>query len=327
MSIKIGLFGYGNIAKAAESGILQNPDMELVTVFTRRNPSDVKTVSGVPAHKKQDVLNFTDKIDVMLMCGGSALDLPKESPDMAKYFNIVDSFDTHAKISQHFLNVDKSAKEGKKVAIISVGWDPGIFSLNRLFSEAFLPNGKGYTFWGKGVSQGHSDAVRRIEGVKRAVQYTNPSQGALKEVREGNLPVFSPREMHTRECFVVLKDGANKEFIENNIKNMPNYFKDYDTTVHFITDEEFNENHTSMPHGGTVIRSGVTGVNNENKQIIEYGIKLNSNPEFTANILLCYARAAKRLYAAGDSGCKTVFDIAPYLLYSGTKEEIMEKLI
>ncbi|NLA72804.1 MAG: diaminopimelate dehydrogenase [Clostridiales bacterium] len=327
MSIKIGLFGYGNIAKAAESGILQNSDMELVAVFTRRNPSDVKTVSGVPVHKKQDVLSFTDKIDVMLMCGGSATDLPKESPDMAKYFNIVDSFDTHTKVLEHFNNVDKSAKEGKKVSIISAGWDPGVFSLNRLFSEAFLPNGKGYTFWGKGVSQGHSDAVRRIDGVKQAVQYTNPSKDALKEVREGILPVFSPCEMHTRECFVVLKDGANKGLVESAIKNMPNYFKDYNTTVHFITDEEFNKNHTAMPHGGTVIRSGFTGIDNENKQIIEYSIKLNSNPEFTANILLCYARAAYRLYNAGDSGCKTVFDIAPYLLFSGTKKDIMERLI
>lgn len=327
MSIRIGLFGYGNIAKAAESGILQNPDMELVAAFTRRNPSDVKTVSGAPVYQKQEIFNFKDKIDVLLMCGGSAVDLPKESPEMAKYFNIVDSFDTHAKVLEHFYNVDKSAKEGERVAIISVGWDPGVFSLNRLFSEAFLPNGKGYTFWGKGVSQGHSDAVRRIDGVKKAVQYTNPSQEALKKVREGGLPVFSPREMHTRECFVVLKDGANKELVENTIKDMPNYFKDYDTTVHFITDEEFDEKHTSMPHGGTVIRSGVTGTINENKQIVEYSIKLESNPEFTANILLCYARAAYRLYNKGDFGCKTVFDIAPHLLFSGTKEDIIGRLL
>ncbi|HZK21186.1 MAG TPA: diaminopimelate dehydrogenase [Oscillospiraceae bacterium] len=327
MSIKIGLFGYGNIAKAAEIGIAQNSDMKLSAVFTRRNPSDIKTVTGAPVYRKEDALNLTDKIDVMLMCGGSALDLPKESPEMAKHFNIVDSFDTHAKIPQHFINVDKSAKKSKKVAIISAGWDPGVFSLNRLFSEAFLPNGKGYTFWGSGVSQGHSDAIRRIEGVKKAVQYTNPSQDALSEVRGGNTPVFLPREMHTRKCFVVPEKGANKELIESTIKSMPNYFADYDTTVNFITEEEFEKEHTFMPHGGTVIRSGTTGSSNENKQIIEYSINLSSNPEFTANILLCYARAAYRLHKNGDSGCKTVFDIAPYLLFRGTKEDIVKRLL
>lgn len=327
MSIKIGLYGYGNIAKAAEYGIRQNFDMVLAAIFTRRNPADIKTQSGAPVYRKEEAASMTGKIDVMLMCGGSAADLPFESPEMARHFNIVDSFDTHAKIPQHFNNVDRSAREGKKVAVISAGWDPGVFSLNRLFSEAFLPNGKGYTFWGKGVSQGHSDAVRRIDGVKKAVQYTNPSQEALKEVREGSFPVFSPREMHTRECFVVIEDGANKELVESTIKNMPNYFKDYDTTVHFITDEEFDEKHTSMPHGGTVIRSGVTGTINENKQIVEYSIKLESNPEFSANILLCYARAAYRLYNKGDFGCKTVFDIAPYLLFSGMKEDIIGRLL
>ncbi len=327
MSIKIGLYGYGNIAKAAEYGIRQNFDMVLAAIFTRRNPADIKTQSGAPVYRKEKAASMTGKIDVMLMCGGSAADLPFESPEMARHFNIVDSFDTHAKIPQHFNNVDRSAREGKKVAVISAGWDPGVFSINRLVSEAVLPEGKGYTFWGRGVSQGHSDAVRRIEGVRDAKQYTIPTESALKAVRSGETPDFTPRQMHLRECFIVPNEGADINKIEEIVKNMPDYFKDYDTTVHFISEDEFNKNHKAIPHGGFVLRSGTTGSNGENKHVIEYGIKLASNPEFTANVLLCYARAAYRMYEAGDSGCKTVFDIAPYLLYNGTPEEMRAKLL
>lgn len=327
MSIRIGLYGYGNIARAAEYGLRQNSDMVLAAVFTRRNPADIKTQSGAPVYGKEKAPSMTDKIDVMLMCGGSAADLPAESPETARYFNIVDSFDTHAKIPSHFEKVNEAALSSGKTAIISAGWDPGMFSLNRLFSEAALPEGKGYTFWGRGVSQGHSDAVRRIKGVKDAKQYTIPAESALKAVRSGETPDFTPRQMHLRECFIVPKEGADTREIEETVRNMPDYFKDYDTTVHFIGEDEFNKNHKAIPHGGFVLRSATTGRDGGNKHIIEYSIKLDSNPEFTANVMLCYARAAYRLNKQGDGGCKTVFDIAPYLLYNGTPEEMRAKLL
>lgn len=327
MSIKIGIYGYGNIAKAAENGINQNSDMELTAIFTRRNPSEIKTASGAPVYAKEEAPRMKDKIDVMLMCGGSVLDLPVESPEMVKHFNIVDSFDTHAKISSHFENVNKAACSSGKTAIISVGWDPGAFSLNRLYASAVLPDGKGYTFWGKGVSQGHSDAVRRIEGVKDAKQYTIPIDAALESVRNGETLEFTPRQMHLRECFIVPEKGANLEEIEKTVKNMPNYFSEYNTTVHFISEEQFNESHSTTSHGGFVLRSGVTGKCGDNRNLIEYSLKLDSNPEFTANVMLCYARAAYRLNKDGCCGCKTVFDVAPYLLYNGTPEDMRAQFL
>ena len=283
MSIRIGIFGYGNLGRGVENAIKQNDDMELVAVFTRRDPASLKinTKNALVCHADK-LSEFTDKIDVMILCGGSATDLPTQTPEVAKLYNVIDSFDTHARIPEHFENVDKSAKESGKVAIISVGWDPGMFSLNRMYAGAILPNGKDYTFWGKGVSQGHSDAIRRIDGVLDAKQYTIPVESALEAVRSGSNPDLTTRQKHTRECFVVAKEGADKARIENEIKNMPNYFSDYDTTVHFITKEELDKDHAGIPHGGFVIRSGVTGANLENKHIIEYSLKLDSNPEFTA---------------------------------------------
>lgn len=328
MSIRIGILGYGNLGRGVECAIKQNPDMELVAVFTRRQPQDLDILT-----KEAKILNvaeiekFTDEIDVLILCGGSATDLPRQTKEYAKYFNVIDSFDTHANIPAHFEAVEKVAKESGKIAIISVGWDPGMFSLNRLYANAILTEGKDYTFWGKGVSQGHSDAIRRVEGVLDAKQYTIPLEEALKSVRNGENPELSIRQKHIRECFVVAKEGANLEKIEEEIKNMPNYFFDYDTTVHFITEEELKKNHSGIPHGGFVIRSGNTGWNKENKHIIEYSLKLDSNPEFTSAVLIAYARAAYRLSKEGNSGCKTVFDIAPAYLSIKTGEELRKEML
>ena len=328
MSIRIGILGYGNLGRGVECAIKQNSDMELVAVFTRRQPQDLNILT-----KEAKILNvaeiekFTDEIDVLILCGGSATDLPRQTKEYAKYFNVIDSFDTHANIPAHFEAVEKAAKEGGKIAIISVGWDPGMFSLNRLYANAILTEGKDYTFWGKGVSQGHSDAIRRVEGVLDAKQYTIPLEEALKSVRNGENPELSTRQKHIRECFVVAKEGSNLEKIEEEIKNMPNYFFDYDTTVHFITEEELKKNHSGIPHGGFVIRSGNTGWNKENKHIIEYSLKLDSNPEFTSAVLVAYARAAYRLSKEGNSGCKTVFDIAPAYLSIKTGEELRKEML
>lgn len=328
MSIKIGILGYGNLGRGVECAVKQSADMELVAVFTRRNPESVKILTENAAVVSiADIAEWRDKIDVMILCGGSATDLPKQTPEIAKLFNVVDSFDTHARIPEHFANVDASAKEGGKVAIISVGWDPGMFSLNRMYANAILPNGKDYTFWGKGVSQGHSDAIRRVEGVKNGKQYTIPVERALTAVRAGENPDLSVREKHTRECFVVLEEGADAAKVEAEIKNMPNYFADYDTTVHFISEEEFNANHTGIPHGGFVIRSGKTGWNEENTHIIEYNLKLDSNPEFTSSVIVAYARACYRLFSESQSGCKTVFDVAPAYLSEKSSAELIADLL
>ncbi len=326
--IRIGIYGYGNLGRGIECAIKQNPDMELVAVFTRREPSTVKILTdGVTVYHVDDALKMTDKIDVMILCGGSAKDLPEQTPYLAKHFNVVDSFDTHAKIPEHFANVDKSAKEGIKVGIISVGWDPGMFSLNRLYASCILPEGKDYTFWGKGVSQGHSDAIRRVSGVKNGKQYTIPVESALDAVRSGTNPELTTREKHIRECFVVAEEGADLDRIEKEIKEMPNYFADYDTTVHFISEEELQKNHSGIPHGGFVIRSGKTGWNKENTHIIEYSLKLDSNPEFTASVIVAYARACYKMSSEGQSGCKTVFDVAPSYLTMLSNEEIRKNML
>lgn len=326
--MKIGILGYGNLGRGVESAVMQNSDMELAAVFTRRKPDTLKIQT-----KTAEVLNvselskWTDKIDVLIICGGSATDLPVQSPECAKMFNIIDSFDTHARIPEHFDNVDKSAKEGGKIAVISVGWDPGLFSLNRMYANAILPEGNDYTFWGRGVSQGHSDAIRRIDGVKDAKQYTVPVEEAIQSVKNCENPVLSTREKHTRECFVVLEDGADAERVEREIKTMPNYFADYDTTVHFITEEELKLNHSGIPHGGFVLRTGKTGLNKENNHVIEYNLKLDSNPEFTSSVLIAYARAAYRLNKEGQSGCKTVFDIPPAYLSPKSAEELRKTML
>ena len=326
--IRIGIYGYGNLGRGVECAIRQNPDMELVAVFTRRAPETVKLINeSVPVYRVEKALEMTNDIDVMILCGGSAKDLPEQTPFLAKYFNVVDSFDTHAKIPEHFENVDKCAKEGGKVGLISVGWDPGMFSLNRLLAGSILVDGQDYTFRGKGVSQGHSDAIRRIEGVKNAKQYTVPVEKALVSVRNGENPTLTTREKHTRECFVVPCEGADLERIENEIKTMPNYFADYDTTVNFISEEEFIKNHAGIPHGGVVIRSGKTGENLENNHIIEYKLTLDSNPEFTASVIVAYARAAYRLSKEGSVGCKTVFDIAPAYLSAKPAEVLRKELL
>ena len=328
MSIKIGILGYGNLGKGIECAVKQNSDMELAAVFTRRDPASVSIkTEGVGVYSVNDILSFKDKIDVLIICGGSATDLPKQTPEYAKHFNVIDSFDTHANIPTHFANVDAAAKEGGKVGIISVGWDPGMFSLNRLYANAILVDGSDYTFWGKGVSQGHSDAIRRIEGVKDARQYTVPVPEALAAVRNGENPELTTRQKHTRECFVVAEEGADLARIENEIKTMPNYFADYDTTVTFISEEELQKNHAGIPHGGFVIRSGKTGWNCENNHIIEYSLKLDSNPEFTTSVLVAYARAAYRLNKEGVSGGKTVFDIAPAYLVNMTPEYMRAHLL
>ena len=324
--IRIGIFGYGNLGRGVEAAIKQNDDMELVAVFSRRDPASVKiNTEGVKVCHADDAKDYADKIDVMILCGGSATDLPVQTPAMAKLFNVIDSFDTHAKIPEHFAAVDKEAKESGKVAVISVGWDPGMFSLNRLYGEAILPEGNSYTFWGKGVSQGHSDAIRRIDGVVDARQYTIPVAEALDKVRSGQNPTLTTRQKHTRECFVVAEEGADLARIENEIKTMPNYFADYDTTVHFISMEELQRDHSGIPHGGFVIRSGKTG--NGNNHIIEYSLKLDSNPEFTSSVLVAYARAAYRLNSEGIKGCKSVLDIAPTYLSPKSAEQLRKELL
>lgn len=328
MAIRIGILGYGNLGRGIECAIKQNDDLELAAVFTRRAPETVKIqTEGVKVYNVADVEAHKDEIDVMILCGGSATDLPKQTPEYVKYFNVIDSFDTHAKIPEHFANVDAAAKATGHVGIISVGWDPGMFSLNRLYANAILSEGSDYTFWGKGVSQGHSDAIRRIEGVKDARQYTVPVPAALEKVRNGENPVLSTREKHTRECFVVAEEGADLTRIENEIKTMPNYFADYDTTVTFISEEELKANHNGIPHGGSVIRTGVTGWNKENKHVIEYSLKLDSNPEFTSSVLVAYARAAYRMNNEGQKGCKTVFDVAPAYLCKQSGEELRAHLL
>ncbi|MBR3889222.1 diaminopimelate dehydrogenase [bacterium] len=325
--MRLGILGYGNLGRGVELAVKQNDDMELIAVFTRRNPEDLKINSEAKVVHVSELENYKDKIDVLILCGGSATDLPEQTPECVKYFNVIDSFDTHAKIPEHFANVDKVAKESGKIGIISVGWDPGIFSLNRLYANAILPNGSDYTFWGKGVSQGHSDAIRRIDGVKDAKQYTVPVEKALESVKNCENPTLSTSDKHTRECFVVLKDGADAERIEREIKTMPNYFADYETTVHFISEEEFKNNHSKMNHGGFVIRTGKTGLNEENNHVIEYSLKLDSNPEFTSSVLVAYARAAYRLSQEGQAGCKTVFDIAPAYLINKSSEELRKMML
>lgn len=328
MKIRIGIMGYGNLGKGIECAIRQNPDMELKAVFTRRDPAGVKILTdGVKVYPAAEAAAMKDEIDVMILCGGSATDLPKQTQEYVKLFNVIDSFDTHARIPEHYAKVDAAAKEGGKVGIISVGWDPGMFSLNRLYANAILTDGQDYTFWGKGVSQGHSDAIRRVEGVKDGKQYTIPVESALAAVRSGENPELTTRQKHTRECFVVPEEGADLAKIENEIKNMPNYFADYDTTVHFITEEELKRDHSGIPHGGFVIRSGKTGWNGEHQHIIEYSLKLDSNPEFTASVLIAYARAAYRLNQEGQSGCKTVFDIAPAYLSEKSGGELRAHLL
>ena len=328
MSTRIGILGYGNLGKGVEIAVKAAPDMELVAVFTRRDPSSLKIqTEGVPVVSVNDVASYKDKIDVLILCGGSATDLPVQTPEYAKLFNVVDSFDTHARIPEHFANVDKAAKEAGKVAVISCGWDPGMFSLARVYSNAILPDGNDYTFWGKGVSQGHSDAIRRIAGVKNAKQYTIPVESALEAVRSGKNPELTTRDKHTRECFVVLEDGADAAKVEKEIKEMPNYFADYDTTVHFISEEELLKNHSGMAHGGFVFRSGKTGADKEHNHIIEYSLKLDSNPEFTTSVLVAYARAVKRMYDEGQRGCKTVLDVPPAYLSEKSGEELRAHLL
>lgn len=328
MTIKIGILGYGNLGKGVECAIRHNPDMELSAVFTRRAPETLKLLTpGVKAYPVQDAVLKKDEIDVMILCGGSATDLPVQTPQLVKEFNVVDSFDTHAKIPRHFEAVDEAAKEGNKVGIISAGWDPGMFSLNRLYAGAILPGGHDYTFWGRGVSQGHSDAIRRIEGVKDARQYTIPVERALDAVRRGEAPELTTREKHTRECFVVAEEDADLERIKNEIVTMPNYFADYDTTVHFVSEEELMRDHKGIPHGGFVIRTGTTGWEDENSHVIEYGLKLDSNPEFTASVLVACARAAYRMNQEGQKGCRTLFDIAPAYLSPQSGEELRKHLL
>lgn len=325
--IRIGIVGYGNIGRGVEQAVTRNEDMELKAVFTRRDPKAVAVrTEGVIVKRFDDMLSMKDEIDVMVLCGGSATDLPVIGPEVAANFNTIDSFDTHAKIPEYFANMERAAKSGGNVSIISVGWDPGMFSLNRLYAESILVQGSTYTFWGKGVSQGHSDAIRRIDGVKNAIQYTVPIEEAVERVRSGSEPELTTRDKHLRECFVVAEDGADKAAIERAIKTMPNYFDEYDTTVTFVTEEELKADHSKMPHGGFVIRSGETGCEG-NKHVIEYSLKLDSNPEFTASVLICYARAAYRLSKAGESGARSVFDIAPALLSQKTPEELRAQML
>ena len=325
--IRIGIAGYGNLGRGVECALQTTKDMELVGVFTRRDPAALKTKTGAKTYSMDDAKNMADDIDVMILCGGSANDLPTQTVEMAQLFNVVDSFDTHAKIPQHFAAVDASAKESGKVAVISAGWDPGMFSLNRLYGQAILPNGHDYTFWGKGVSQGHSDAIRRIAGVKDARQYTIPVEAALESVRRGEDPELTTREKHTRECFVVAEEGADLKAIEEAIITMPNYFADYDTTVHFISQEELDRDHAGIPHGGIVFRTGVTGLAGEHRHLIEYKLTLDSNPEFTSSVLVAYARAAYRMNKEGMCGCKTVLDIAPAYLHPESGDVLRATLL
>ena len=326
--IRVGIYGYGNLGRGIENAIRQNEDMVLAAVFTRRDPSAVRIATeGVSVCRAEDVADYVGKIDVMILCGGSATDLPVQTPSLASLFTVVDSFDTHAKIPAHFENVDRAAKASGHTALISVGWDPGMFSLNRLYASAILPDGQDYTFWGKGVSQGHSDAIRRIEGVLDAKQYTIPVLAALDAVRSGKNPTLTARDKHTRECFVVAEEGADLQRIEREIKEMPNYFADYDTTVHFISMDELRRDHSGIPHGGFVIRTGRTGAKLENQHLIEYRLKLDSNPEFTASVIVAYARAAVRLQAEGKYGCQTVFDVPPAYLSAKPYEELIQTLL
>ena len=325
--IKVAISGYGNLGRGVESAVSKCEDMELVALFTRRDPETVNPVSGVPVYSADKAVEMKDDIDVMILCGGSAKDLPEQTPAMAEYFNVVDSFDTHARIPEHFANVDAVCKKSGKVGIISIGWDPGLFSLNRMLGQAILPAGNDYTFWGKGVSQGHSDAIRRIDGVKDARQYTIPVEEAFESVRKGENPTLTTRQKHTRECFVVAEEGADLKAIEEQIVTMPNYFADYDTTVHFISEEELMRDHKGIPHGGMVFRTGTTGFNNENKHVIEYKLTLDSNPEFTSSVLVAYARAAYRLAQEGNCGCKTIFDVAPAYIHPASADELRAKLL
>ena len=326
--MRIGIIGYGNLGRGVECAIKQNPDMELAAVFTRRSPESVSILTKeAVVCSVEDIEQWKDKIDVMILCGGSATDLPVQTPRFAEMFNVVDSFDTHARIPEHFDNVDAAAKKSGHIGIISVGWDPGMFSLNRMYANAILPEGKDYTFWGKGVSQGHSDAIRRVEGVKDGKQYTIPSEAALEAVRNGENPELTTRQKHTRECFVVLEEGADAAKVEAEIKSMPNYFVDYDTTVHFISEEELKRDHSGIPHGGFVLRSGKTGWDGENSHLIEYSLKLDSNPEFTGSVLVAYARAAHRLSKKGECGARSVFDIAPAMLSQMSAEELRAHML
>ena len=325
--MKIAIYGYGNLGRGVECATKYHSDAELVAIFTRRDPESVKTLLGVPVYPADRVFDFVGEIDVLILCGGSATDLPKMTPMLAEHFNVIDSFDTHAKIPEHFEAVDNAAKKSGKVALISAGWDPGLFSIARLYASSVLPEGSDYTFWGRGISQGHSDAIRRIEGVLDARQYTVPVPEAISAVRSGECPTLTTRQKHLRECYVVLKEGADKEKIENEIKNMPNYFADYDTTVEFITIEELREKHSGMPHGGSVIRNGKTGFNGENVHTVEFSLKLDSNPEFTASVLVAYARAIDKLSKRGECGCRTVFDIAPADLSEYSSEELRAHML
>ncbi len=328
MSIRIGIYGYGNLGRGIENAIRQNQDMTLVAVFTRRDPSTVSVQTpGVAVCRAADVAQYVGKIDVMILCGGSATDLPTQTPELARLFSVVDSFDNHKNIPAHLANVDRAAKEGGTTAMISVGWDPGMFSLNRFYAGAILPDGEDYTFWGKGVSQGHSDAIRRIEGVLDAKQYTVPVEEALRSVRAGEAPALTVRQKHTRECYVVAAEGADKARIEKEIKEMPNYFADYDTTVHFIDAEELKRDHAGIPHGGFVIRTGRTGASLQNKHVIVYSLKLDSNPEFTASVIVAFARATHRMNREGNLGCKTVFDVPPIYLSPKSSEELIKELL
>ena len=327
MKIKVAILGYGNLGKGVESAISTSQDMELVAVFTRRAPETVITKTNVPVYNINEALNMKDSIDVMIICGGSAKDLPEQTPDMAKHFNVIDSFDTHANIPVHFENVNRASLDGDKISLISAGWDPGMFSINRLISQAILPNGSDYTFWGRGVSQGHSDAIRRIPGVIDARQYTVPVESSIEAVRNGENPELSTRDKHTRECYVVAEEDADLDSIREAIVTMPNYFADYDTTVNFISQDELNKNHSGIPHGGMVLRSGTTGFNNEHHHIIEYKLTLDSNPEFTSSVIVAYARAIYRMYTDGMRGCKTVFDVAPAYLHPSSPEELRKNLL
>ena len=325
--MKIAIYGYGNLGRGVECATKYHTDAELVAIFTRRPPETVKTVLNTPVYSADSILDFKDKIDVLILCGGSATDLPKMTPALAEHFNVVDSFDTHAKIPEHFAAVDEAAKRGGHTALISGGWDPGLFSIARLYASSALPEGSDYTFWGRGISQGHSDAIRRIDGVVDARQYTVPVSEALSAVRSGECPALSTRDTHIRECYVGAAEGADKARIEAEIKNMPNYFADYDTSVSFITLEELRQKHGGMPHGGSVIRNGKTGFDGENTHTVEFSLKLDSNPEFTASVLVAYARAIDRLSKKGDTGCKTVFDIAPAYLSQYSNEEIRAHML
>lgn len=325
--MKIAIYGYGNLGKGVECAAKYHTDAEIVAVFTRRNPESVKTLLGTPVYSADRIFEFKGKVDALIICGGSATDLPEMTPMLAEHFNVIDSYDTHATIPEHFEKVDAAAKKGGNVALISCGWDPGLFSIARLYASSVLPSGKDYTFWGRGISQGHSDAIRRIEGVLDARQYTVPVPSAMDAVRNGETPEFTTREKHLRECYVVLRDGADGERVEKEIKNMPNYFADYDTTVHFISLEELREKHSGMPHGGSVIRNGKTGIEGEHSHTIEFSLSLDSNPEFTASTLVAYARAVARLSSRGEVGCKTVFDIAPADLSMYSSEEIRAHML